>query len=162
MGLEKRVEEVAREVVDTIVKAFEVLSSLSPIGESSLLERLRDAVMVIVHELAHEAIGSAYRELSALYEKDPVLEECTDEVGARMLEVFVMKKIGAPAHSFEDLARELECYASLKGACWSADALQELYDRVEPLLERGELRGFVDAIVEECRSALKGGRGEEA
>jgi len=48
MELEKRVKEVVRDIVDTVVKAFGVLSSLSPIGESALLKRLRDATVVVV------------------------------------------------------------------------------------------------------------------
>jgi len=44
------------------------------------------------NELAHEAIRAAYREPGALYEGDPALGECADEVGARVLEVFVLKR----------------------------------------------------------------------
>jgi hypothetical protein len=153
--LEKRVSEVAKEITNVVVKAFEVITGLSPISENSLLKHLGDAVMVVVHELAHEAIRSAYRELDTLYERDPVLGECASEVGARMLEVYVLKKIGARAHSFEELALELEGYASLRGVCWSASMLQELYVRAEALLERMELKEFMGVVVRECERVLK-------
>jgi hypothetical protein len=152
--LQKRIDRVAKEVANVAVRAFNLLASLSPVSEEALAERLRDAVMTAVHELSHEVIHSAYPELGTLHNRDPVLE-CVDEVGARMLEVFVTRKLGARAHSFEDLARELENYPSLREVRWDAGMLEELYSRAEPLLEKRELKGFIDMVVRECRKLLE-------
>jgi len=153
--LQKRIDRVAKEVAYVAVKAFNLLASLSPVSEEALAERLREAVMTFVHELSHEVIRSAYPELGTLHDRDPVLAECVDEVGARMLEVFVTRKLGAPAHSFEDLALELENYPSLREVRWGAGMLEELYSRAEPLLERRELKGLINMIIRECRKLLE-------
>lgn len=152
--LRKRVGRVAKEVAHVAVKAFDLLASFSPISEEAFAERLREAVMTAVHELSHEVLRSVHPELGTLHDRDP-LRECVDEVGARMLEVFVARKLGARAHSFEDLAFELEHYPSLRGARWSAGVLEELYSRAEPLLEKRELKSFVGVVAGECRRLLE-------
>ncbi len=146
------VEEVASRVVNNIVRAYrfarEELGVSIP--RETLLAVLGEAEHIALHELAHGIVRAIYPEIAGIHHRDPVLGECIDEVYGRMIELYISRRIGAYTHSFEEHAYELAHYTSLQGLGIRASSLEELYRRVEELLEEKRLRESIEVVARRC------------
>ncbi|ALL00329.1 hypothetical protein Pyrde_0279 [Pyrodictium delaneyi] len=149
--------EEAREVFNNLVeKTLEALMLLERItGMSISREKLNraiySAVNVILHELSHASIQTVYPELDSIREIDEYLVLCIEEVGARLLEVYVAARIGLPAQSFEEHANELSWFPVFRGRI-NSRLLEKLYNEMTEAIRRNMFRDFVTGELRDtCR-----------
>ncbi len=147
------VKEKVLKVVEEIVKAYNfIVKELGITLPSSALEQvLNETSHIAIHELAHALIHTVYPEIEKLHDENPSLGECVDEVGGRIVETYISRKVGAFIHSFEEHVHELEHYTYLKGLRVTAKDLEELYEEVSKALERNRVKEVIGIIIEKCK-----------
>ena len=157
-------EEVILRAVESIARAYRfIVESMGIEIPRSYLERVLGEVShIAIHELAHAVIHVVYPEIDELYRESEVLGECVDEVGGRILEIYVSRGVGAPTHSFEEHVYELEHYSNLRGLGIRARDLEALYEEASRLIESKDLRKAVELVVAKCRSLVELSRREGA
>jgi len=111
-----RVEELARKVVDEIVRAHKAIAEVLGVEltEKHLENALSEAEHIVIHEMVHQATLMARPELEEIWRSNPRLAECILELGGRILERIVSERIGAYVHSFEEHVHELKHYSLLR------------------------------------------------
>ncbi len=149
-------EEMVSRTVRKVVEAYNFITKELGVDlPSKLLERaLMETAHIAVHELAHALIHAVYPEVARLYHEDPVLGECVDEVGGRLLETYISERIGAYVHSFEEHVHELGHYSHLEGLEITAKDLEELYKRISRMIEENKLREAIDLVAGRCRKLV--------
>lgn len=149
--------EEAREVLNNIVErsleALKLLESITGavIPREKLNRALHGALNVILHELSHASIQMVYPELDSIREIDEFFALCIEEVGARLLEVYVAARMGLPAQSFEEHANELSWFPVFRGRI-NSRLLERLYGEMTEAIRRNMFRDFVTGELRDtCR-----------
>ncbi len=145
-------DEIVSRVLNNLVKAHRfVCEALGvSIPREELAKVFEEVEHVAIHELVHGVVRRVYPGMEELYHEDEVLAECVDEVGARMLELYVSSRVGVYTHSFEEHVHELEHYTNLRDLGVEARDLEELYREFEKLVEEKKLGDALDAVVRKC------------
>ncbi len=146
-----------KEVIENVIKAYEYLSKLvgGGIPKEELEEVLKEATHLLVHELTHAAIHTAYPKIEEIWEENEVLGECVDEVGGRVLELLVSKELRIPTHTVEEHLHELKHYTNLTKLPITKEELSKLYNEAISKLRNEGIKASIKTIEMNCREWLR-------
>ncbi|HDD25662.1 MAG TPA: hypothetical protein ENF75_01050 [Acidilobales archaeon] len=154
MSESRNIEELAKDVINNIVKAYEELRRVLKIDLPKELvnEALRETEHIVIHELCHAAIRKVYPEIGKVYDVNEAKATCVDELVGRLLETYVSRRVGAFVHSFEEHITELRLYAPLSNLNITPELLKGLYEEMVKAIEGGKLREFIKKVERDiCR-----------
>ncbi len=149
--------ETISSVVNNIVKAYKFIEESLGISLSrDVLEKiLKEVEHIAIHELSHGVIHSVYPEITDLHHRDPIVAECIQEIGARLLELYISSKIGVYTHTFEEHIHELKHYTLLRDIDIKPRDLEELYRETVELIKEKKLIKAVENVVGKCMEWLR-------
>ena len=132
-------------ILSAAVKHLEKLAGVE-LAKSRIDSALREAIHIVIHELAHAALEQALPWLGNLEEKEHTL---VDEVLAR----FLQRKVSAQLHLFteslEEQLKEIRGYPLLQSLDWSSDFYHQLYEEFEKHTRHGgNVEAFAHKILE--------------
>jgi hypothetical protein len=146
-----QINEIISNIINNIIRAYQFIQDIGiSIPAEKLRNILKEVEHIAIHELAHEIIRSIYPETRDYYKSNPILGECIDEVGARMLELYISKRIGTYTHTFDEHVYELKHYTNLQEISIDVRDLEEMYRETEKQIDEKKLKEAIDIVIKRC------------